>query len=46
MKKFYNSIVHHRKLIIAIFLVLFVISLVCRQLVAVNYDMITIYSAP
>lgn len=39
MKKFYEAIVNHRKLVIAIFIVLFVFSLLCSQLVNVNYDM-------
>lgn len=39
MTKFYRHIVNHRKLIIAIFLILFVICAICQQLVAVNYDM-------
>lgn len=39
MKKFYNRIVNHRKLIITSFLIAFVVCLVCKQLVAVNYDM-------
>lgn len=39
MTKFYNRIVNHQKLIIAIFLALFAVCLVCKQLVAVNYDM-------
>ena len=39
MQKFYTGLVKKRKLIIAIFAILFVISLVCSQLVAVNYDM-------
>ncbi len=39
MTKFYRHIVDHQKLIIATFLVLFVACAVCKQLVAVNYDM-------
>ena len=39
MTKFYRHIVNHRKLIIAVFLVLFAVCLVCEQFVAVNYDM-------
>ena len=39
MKKFYNHIVNHRKLIITAFLIAFVVCLVCKQFVSVNYDM-------
>ena len=39
MTKFYKHIVSHRKLIIAVFLILFAVCAVCRQFVAVNYDM-------
>lgn len=39
MKKFYNKIVNHPKLILGIFSVLFVICLILRQFIAVNYDM-------
>lgn len=39
MKKFYNRIVNHRTLIITSFLIVFVVCLVCKQFVAVNYDM-------
>jgi len=39
MTKLYNRIVNHQKSIIAIFLMLFVICLVCKQFVSVNYDM-------
>lgn len=39
MQKFYSGLVKHRKLIIAVFAAAFVFSLVCSQLVAVNYDM-------
>lgn len=38
MRRFYTGIVNKRKIIIALFLTAFVISLVCSQLVAVNYD--------
>ncbi|MDO4842127.1 MAG: MMPL family transporter [Phoenicibacter congonensis] len=37
--RFYRGVVEHSKLIIAIFLTLFVICAVCKQFVAVNYDM-------
>ena len=39
MNKFYTALVNKRKLIIVLFAVAFVISLVCSQLVGVNYDM-------
>ena len=39
MTKFYKRIVDHQNLIIAVFLVLFAVCLVCKQFVAVNYDM-------
>ncbi len=39
MKRFYNQIVNHPKLIIITFSVLFIICFICKQLVAVNYDM-------
>ncbi len=39
MEKFYRHIVNHQKLIIAIFLTMFVVCAICKQFVAVNYDM-------
>lgn len=39
MRKFYAGIVNRRKLILILFAVAFVISLLCGQLVSVNYDM-------
>ena len=39
MRKFYTGIVNHRIWILVLFLLGFAISLVCSQLVAVNYDM-------
>ena len=39
MTKFYNRIVGSRKRIIVVFLILFAVCLLCKQLVAVNYDM-------
>ena len=39
MTKFYKHIVDHQKSIIAIFLVLFAVCAVCKQFVAVDYDM-------
>lgn len=38
MKKFYESILNHKKFILTLFLTLFVISLFCSRLVGVNYD--------
>lgn len=39
MRKFYNWIVNHTKLIIIIFAIAFVIGLICKPMVAVDYDM-------
>ena len=39
MTKFYRHIVNHQKGIIAIFLILFAVCAVCKQFVAVDYDM-------
>ncbi len=39
MTKFYRYIVRHSKSIIVIYLIAFIICAVCRQFVAVNYDM-------
>lgn len=39
MTKFYDRIVNHQKSIIAVFLTLFAVCLVCKQFVRVNYDM-------
>ena len=39
MTKFYQKIVDHQKSIIAVFLILFVVCAVCKQFVAVDYDM-------
>lgn len=39
MKTVYSSLVNHKKLIIALFALLFFVSLACSQLVSVNYDM-------
>lgn len=39
MTKFYRHIVNHQKLVITVFLILFAVCAVCRQFVAVNYDM-------
>lgn len=38
MQKFYTGIVNKRKLIIVLFMIAFVISLFCNNLVSVNYD--------
>lgn len=39
MKSFYKKVVHHRKLIISVFLILTAICLVSKNYVSVNYDM-------
>jgi len=39
MNKFYTALVNKRKLILTLFSFVFVISLLCSQLVGVNYDM-------
>lgn len=39
MNKFYRHIVNHQKLIISIFMILFVICAISKQFVSVNYDM-------
>lgn len=39
MKKFYNRVVNHPKLIITIFAVTFVICILCKSMVSVDYDM-------
>lgn len=39
MKKFYEKIVNHPKLIFAVFGVLILISLLCKPFISVNYDM-------
>ncbi len=39
MRKFYTALVNKRKLILILFAIAFVISLLCSQLVGVNYDM-------
>ncbi len=39
MKKFYRHIVNHQRLIISIFMILFVICAISKQFVSVNYDM-------
>ena len=38
MKKFYSGIVKHRKLIIVIFAVLFIVCMILQNIVEVNYD--------
>lgn len=38
MKRFYSSLIRKRKLIIALFVLLFLIALVCSRFVTVNYD--------
>lgn len=39
MKKFYNRIVNHPKIILIVFAILFILCLISRQFIAVNYDM-------
>lgn len=39
MKKFYNKVIEHPKLILSFFVLLFFICLISRQLIEVNYDM-------
>lgn len=39
MRKFYNWIVNHRKLVIVIYAVLFVVCAVCKTQISVDYDM-------
>lgn len=39
MKKFYNRIVNHPKIILSVFIFLFAICFIARQFIAVNYDM-------
>lgn len=39
MKKFYTKIVNHPRLIITVFVILFIICAFCRQAVSVDYDM-------
>ena len=39
MKKFYECIVNHTKLILTVFAVLFVICLICKPFISVDYDM-------
>ncbi len=39
MAKFYEHIVKRRKVIIVVFMIVFIVCLVCKQFVAVDYDM-------
>ncbi len=39
MRKFYSKILHHRKTVLVLFAIAFVLCLVCSRLVSVNYDM-------
>ena len=39
MKKFYNWIVNHTKLVIALFAIAFIICAICQKFVSVDYDM-------
>ena len=38
MRKFYTGLVHHPKLVVALFAILFMVSVVCSGLVSVNYE--------
>ena len=39
MKKFYQKVINHPKLILILFSVLLIVSIVCKPLILVNYDM-------
>lgn len=39
MKKFYNRVVNHPKLIFTVFLILFLVCVIAKQEISVNYDM-------
>lgn len=39
MKKFYKWVVNHPRLIISVFAILFVICLICKPMISVDYDM-------
>jgi len=39
MRKFYNWIVNHARLVITIFVIAFIICIFCKNMVLVNYDM-------
>ena len=39
MRKFYTAVVNHRKLILILFAIAFVVCFICSRLVSVNYDM-------
>lgn len=39
MKKFYNRVVNHPKIILLIFSILFIVCFIAKQFIAVNYDM-------
>lgn len=39
MQKFYHQVIKHRKIILILFLFLFVVCAVCQSMVSVNYDM-------
>lgn len=39
MKKFYNQVVNHSKMILSIFIFLFISCFIARQFITVNYDM-------
>ena len=39
MKKFYQKVINHPKLILILFSVLLIVCIVCKPLISVNYDM-------
>ena len=39
MKKFYTWVVNHRKLVLTVFTLAFIICAVCKTQISVNYDM-------
>lgn len=39
MRKFYNWVVNHRKLVITLFIIVFIICAICKKFVKVDYDM-------
>jgi hypothetical protein len=39
MEKFYRNVVNHPKLIIGIYVIAFIVSVICKPLIAVNYDL-------
>lgn len=39
MQKFYETVIKHKKIVLAVFLAAFLVCLFAQNLVAVNYDM-------